>query len=57
MEQWILILMIFSFNENVTMTSISGFETYSACILSGEAWTKTKRELDRDFVCIPAKAK
>lgn len=56
--QWVLIIMLWGeANSNPTMTGVSGFLTHAACVDAGEAWKKSKHELERDYECLPASEK
>ena len=56
---WILVLLLFgtAIDGGNAMTSVSGFSTHAECVLAGENWKATKRDLDRDYVCILGRAK
>jgi hypothetical protein len=49
--------MIWGDSTPMSLAPVSGFQTYEACTMTGDAWKKTKVELDRDYVCLPAKEK
>ncbi len=55
--QWILVLMIYGTDTPMAITAISGFTTGPSCEYTGEHWKKTKVELERDYVCLPADQK
>lgn len=54
MTNWILVLLLFATGAEGgnAMTTISGFMTKKECMAAGEEWKSTKRDLDRDYVCI-----
>lgn len=59
MTNWILVLMLFAsgIDGGNAISPVSGFISKKECVAAGEEWKATKRDLDRDYVCILATEK